>query len=68
MSENLSGLIYLPSRDITFNSTSNLSTPQVTVVANTAIFDTMNWSLSPSTQWPISNAGTGAGGEVLLTQ
>jgi hypothetical protein len=56
VSESLSGLIYLPSRNITFNSTSNVSSPTVTVVANTAIFDAVNWSLSPSSTWTITRS------------
>ena len=64
--ENLSGLIYLPSRNITFNSTSNVTTPQVTVVADTAIFDTLNWSLTPNSAWPIG--GGSGGGAIHLTQ
>jgi len=56
VSETLSGLIYLPSRNITFNSTSNMTTPQITLIANSAIFDTLNWTLSPQSQYPISNS------------
>jgi len=59
VSESMTGLIYLPSRNITFNSTSNETTPNVTVVANTAIFNNLNWSLTPVSQWPITNSGTG---------
>jgi hypothetical protein len=68
--ETLSGLIYLPSRDLTFNATSNETTPAITVIANTAIFDVVNWSLSPSPIWAI-NHGAGASastGAVHLTQ
>jgi len=64
VSESLSGLIYLPSRQLTFNSTSNVSSPTVTVIADSAIFDTMNWNLSPSAQWPVSNGSA----TVHLTQ
>jgi hypothetical protein len=63
--ESLSGLIYLPSRSLTFNSTSNETTPNVTVIAYSAIFDSLNWSLTPNSQWPISSGG---GGSVSLTQ
>lgn len=58
VAENLTGLIYLPSRNVTFNSTSNISSPQFTLVADTAIFDTANWNLSPG---PMKIAGTGSG-------
>jgi len=62
VSETMTGLIYLPSRNITFNSTSNETTPGITLIANTAIFNTLNWSLSPQTLWPISNSSTTSGG------
>ena len=70
LSESLSGLIYLPSRDITFNSTSNVTSPSVSVIANTAIFNTVNWSLSPSSQWAITRTTTstsGSGGPPQLS-
>ena len=67
--ENLSGLIYLPSRNLTFNSTSNETTPNVTVVANTAIFDQVNWSLTPNSTWPISRStSSSGGGQISLVQ
>jgi hypothetical protein len=67
VSETLTGLIYLPSRNITFNSTSNETTPGITLIANTAIFNTLNWSLSPQTLWPISNSSTTSGGATTTT-
>ncbi len=66
VSESLSGLIYLPSRDVTFNSTSNETTPNITVIANTAIFYTLNWSLSPSSTWSISHS-SGSAATIHLT-
>jgi Flp pilus assembly protein TadG len=60
VSESLSGLIYLPLRNITFNSTSNETTPAITVVALTATFDTLNWSLTPNTTWQIGGSTSGA--------
>ena len=65
--ESFSGLIYLPSRDLTFNSTSNQTTPNITVIANTAIFDTVNWSLTPSPTWSITH-GSGSSGGIHLSQ
>ena len=58
LSETLSGLIYLPKRNLTFNSTSNETTPAITVVASTAIFDTVNWSLTPNTIKEITRSST----------
>ncbi len=68
VTESLSGLIYLPSRDVTFNSTSNENTPSITVVANTAIFNALNWSLTPSSSWQIgSSSSAGSGSEARLS-
>jgi Flp pilus assembly protein TadG len=67
VSETMTGLIYLPSRNITFNSTSNETTPGITLIANTAIFNNLNWSLSPQTLWPISNSSTTSGGATTTT-
>lgn len=44
---NLTGLIYLPSRDTIFNSASNLAAKEFTLVVNTLILDDTNWQLSP---------------------
>ena len=60
VSETFSGLIYLPSRSVTFNSTSNLTTPNLTLVAYSAIFNTLNWSLTPNSLRPITTSGGGA--------
>jgi Flp pilus assembly protein TadG len=44
----LQGLIYLPSRNITFNSSANVTSDALTLVVNQIIFDTVTWSMSPS--------------------
>ena len=59
VSESLNGLIYLPSRNVTFNSTSSVSSQQMTLVADTAIFNSVNWNLSASAR---NIPGTGGGG------
>lgn len=41
------GLIYLPTRDVTFNSASNLEGKKVTLIVNTLILDDTNWNLEP---------------------
>jgi Flp pilus assembly protein TadG len=46
---NLEGIIYLPSRDVTFNSGSALTSKKMTLVVNTLILDQTNWELSPGT-------------------
>jgi Flp pilus assembly protein TadG len=45
--ETLQGLIYLPSRQVTFNSTSNLSTEKITMVFATMIVNATNWNFQP---------------------
>ena len=44
----LQGLVYLPSRNITFNSTANATSDGLTLVAHQVIFDNVNWSIQPS--------------------
>jgi hypothetical protein len=61
----LQGLIYLPSRGITFNSSSNVTTDSLTLVARDLTFDTMTWSIAPS---PFAIGGSGSGVISVLTQ
>ncbi len=58
----LQGLVYLPSRNITFNSTYSGTADAFTLVVNSLIFD----SNSPKT-WSITPSGNSAGGTVVLT-
>lgn len=44
----LNGLIYQPSRNLTFNAQSNLTTENFTLVVNTLILDTMTWNFASS--------------------
>ncbi|AHB49260.1 hypothetical protein W911_13895 [Hyphomicrobium nitrativorans NL23] len=53
----MDGLIYLPSRDVTFNSGSKLSAKSFTLVINTLILNQTNWTLKPSK----SNISSGDG-------
>jgi Flp pilus assembly protein TadG len=64
----LQGLIHLPSRNITFNSTSNVLTDGLTLVVHQLIFDTMTWSIQPGTDTITSSGGSSssATGAVLL--
>ncbi|NPU69043.1 hypothetical protein HL667_28850 [Bradyrhizobium sp. 83012] len=41
------GLMYLPSRNVTINSVSNVSSNSVTMVFNTLILNATNWSIAP---------------------
>ena len=44
--ETLNGIIYLPNRDVTYNSTSN-STSNIALVVKTLIVNPVNWSFEP---------------------
>ncbi|MGJ4952030.1 TadE/TadG family type IV pilus assembly protein [Bradyrhizobium sp. HKCCYLS20291] len=41
------GLMYLPSRNVTINSVSNVSSNSVTMVFNTLILNATNWNIAP---------------------
>jgi Flp pilus assembly protein TadG len=43
----LQGLVYLPSREITFNSAANVSSDGMTLVVNELILDNVTWSINP---------------------
>lgn len=58
--ETLSGIIYLPNRDVTYNSTTN-QTSKISMVVNTMIMNSSNWSVEPYTGTsPFIKAGKGA--------
>jgi Flp pilus assembly protein TadG len=66
VSEEISGLIYLPNRNVTYNATSNINGAKLTMVFNTLILNNLNWKLAPGTA-----PGTGGGGaatQVRLTR
>ncbi|MDH7794505.1 MULTISPECIES: TadE/TadG family type IV pilus assembly protein [unclassified Beijerinckia] len=56
------GLIYLPSRNITFNSVSTVSSENITMVVNQLILNTINWMFASSTK--TINAAGSTGGAV----
>ena len=60
----LSGLIYLPSRQLTVNAGANMTTDQVTVVVDTMIVDNATWYITPPATKTI--AGSVTGGAVLV--
>jgi Flp pilus assembly protein TadG len=62
--ENLQGLIYLPSRQVTFNSVSNVSSEQITMVVDTLILDSTNFSFTSSAK-AMQGAATASGGPYL---
>ncbi len=55
------GLIYLPSRNITFNSMSNVTSDALTLVVNSVILDTLNWTFK-SSAYSIAGASASTGG------
>jgi len=66
MGFNLSGLMHLPSRDVTFNSGSGLTNRTMTLVVNTLILDGVTWNLSSASRdIPIATTATSAGVPVL---
>jgi Flp pilus assembly protein TadG len=44
--DSYTGLIYLPSREVTINSVSNMTTNSVTMVFSTLILNSTNWSIA----------------------
>jgi Flp pilus assembly protein TadG len=60
----LTGLIYLPSRQMTVNSGADLTADQVTVVVDTLIVNSATWYLTPPATKTI--AGTASGGSAYL--
>jgi hypothetical protein len=59
----MEGNIYLPSREVVFNSNSSLRTKKITLVSRTMIFNNVKWKLEPYEQ---DNNGKNA--EVRLTK
>lgn len=53
----LQGLIYLPSRNITFNGMSNITSEALTMVVNSVILNTLNWHIT-SSPYVISSASS----------
>lgn len=63
---NFEGLIYLPSRNITFNANSNIRAGAFTLVVNRMLWNGgMNWTLSPGPK-AMSSGGSGGGSARLV--
>ncbi|OYX31494.1 MAG: hypothetical protein B7Y99_10200 [Caulobacterales bacterium 32-69-10] len=60
------GLVYLPSRNATYNSGATLTSPSLTLVFNRLILNSVKWSLTPSQRAP--SGGQTAGGGVRLVE
>ena len=62
----LTGLIYLPSRKLTANSTSNLSSTGLTMVLSTLTLNATNWNIAPGD--PSMSIATGAAASAYLSR
>ena len=62
----LRGLLYLPSRNVTINSVSNVTADKITMVFSTLIFDQLNWKFEAGAM-PMTTA-SGDGKTVRLTK
>lgn len=60
--ETLEGIIYLPNRNVTYNSTTNV-TAKISMVVNQIIFNSANWKLEP-----YDGGGSTAGKTVRLVE
>jgi Flp pilus assembly protein TadG len=56
--DSFSGLFYLPSRDVTINSVSNVTANSVTMVFSTLILNSTNWSIAPGALAMSRSTGT----------
>jgi Flp pilus assembly protein TadG len=61
MSERLEGVIYLPNRNVTYNSKTNVSGNKTSIYVNTMLINSASWKLFPTTP-------AGGADEVRLTQ
>lgn len=64
VSETLSGIIYLPNRNVTYNSKTN-QTSRINMVVNTMIMNSSNWNIEPyeggsSSSQPGTSSGSSA--------
>lgn len=68
----LSGLIYLPNRNVTINSGSTASIDKTTMVFNTLILDQMSWNFAPDPGSVMTTSdgttSTGKSGNVYLAE
>jgi Flp pilus assembly protein TadG len=62
------GLIYLPSRDVTINSVSNVTANNVTMVFSTLILDATNWSIAPGALSMSRATGSGTATTAYLSK
>jgi hypothetical protein len=60
LGETLEGIIYLPNRDVTYNSTTN-QVNRISMVVNSMIMNSANWQIEPYTSSGGSSGGAGSG-------
>ncbi|MDK9698133.1 MAG: pilus assembly protein TadG-related protein [Siculibacillus sp.] len=65
---NLSGLIHLPSRQLTLNSGANVSSNNLTMVLDTLTVNTVNWTLDSSDKIIAASGSSGSTAGVYLKQ
>jgi len=72
LGHDLDGLMWLPSRNVTFNSGSQIAADKLTMVFNTLILNSMTWAIDLSTTKGMTAtgavAGAGGAGTVHLLQ
>ncbi|TIN21270.1 MAG: hypothetical protein E5Y31_21680 [Mesorhizobium sp.] len=61
----IQGLLYLPSRDVTINSVSNVNADKTTMVFSSLILNTLNWAVAPG---PLAMTTSGGAGSPRLIQ
>lgn len=62
----LSGLIYTPSRSVTFNGGASGTGTKLTWVANTMMINSVSWSITPGAKAVSGSGGSGSGGAYLV--
>lgn len=63
LGEQLEGVIHLPNRDVTYNSTTNVTASRISITANTMIVNSANWKFEP-----YDGTGGGSGNTARLTR
>lgn len=65
---NFEGLMYLPSRDVTFNSSHTMTSKKQTMVFNTMIMNSTNWSFQAADLKMTTSGGSGGERKVVLVE
>lgn len=65
---NFEGLMYLPSRDVTFNSSHTMTSKKQTMVFNTMIMNSTDWSFAAADRKMTTAGGSGGNRKVMLVE